>query len=156
MKTHELTLKRLTPWPRKALLGNLIVPTPFGFNCNTLEDALVLDPTLGHGSPVGGFIGRKIPGLTAIPAGRYRVLLAMSNRFQRVLPRLLDVPGFTGILIHNGSYTTHTEGCILVGRRHSDTMLTGSKVSMAKLMAALRELNKAGELWITITNPEVG
>ena len=54
--------------------------------CDTLEDRvhdLSCEP--------------KIPGRTAIPAGRYEVTVNRSPRFGRDLPRLLDVPGFTGI-----------------------------------------------------------
>jgi hypothetical protein len=40
---------------------------------------------------------------TAIPAGRYRVIINRSERFGRMLPRLLEVPGFDGILIHPGT-----------------------------------------------------
>lgn len=47
--------------------------------------------------------GPKIPGATAIPAGKYKVVITFSNRFQRHLPLLLDVPGFSGIRIHSGN-----------------------------------------------------
>lgn len=55
--------------------------------CDVLEDK-VREP------------GVKVPGKTAIPAGRYRVVVRMSPKFKRELPRLLDVPGFEGILMH--------------------------------------------------------
>lgn len=51
----------------------------------------------------------------AIPLGRYRVILNPSQRFQRIMPRVLDVPGRSGILIHKGNTHLNTEGCILVG-----------------------------------------
>ena len=57
--------------------------------CDTLEDQ-VRDLTKE----------RKIPGRTAIPAGVYEIVVNVSPRFKRKLPRLLDVPGFDGILIH--------------------------------------------------------
>ena len=39
----------------------------------------------------------------------------MSPKFKRNLPRLIDVPGFDGILIHRGNTDKDTSGCILIG-----------------------------------------
>lgn len=52
-----------------------------------------------------------------IPAGEYRLGIRFSNRFQRLMPALYDVPGFDGILIHKGNFPQNTQGCILVGQR---------------------------------------
>ncbi len=71
------------------------------FECFTLED---------------GVRTKKIHGATAIPAGAYRVTVEDSPRFKRKLPRLHDVPDFSGVLIHPGNTAADTEGCILVGR----------------------------------------
>lgn len=68
-----------------------------------------------------------------IEAGTYKVTLDVkSPRFSKgeskdtfykfcdyKLPRLLDVPGRDGILIHKGNYPRHTKGCILVGKNIS-------------------------------------
>ena len=76
--------------------------------CFALEDPVRERP----GVPVEEW---KIKGETAIPAGRYRVQIMWSPRFARFLPRLQDVPGFVGVLIHPGNYPRDTEGCILPG-----------------------------------------
>lgn len=62
-----------------------------------------------------GFVDNKIPGKTAIPRGTYKVLRTYSPKFQRTMPQLMDVPGFTGIRIHTGNYADDTAGCILPG-----------------------------------------
>ena len=56
----------------------------------------------------------KVQAQTAIPKGRYRVILSLSNRFKTLLPEVLNVKGFAGIRIHGGNDHTNSEGCILV------------------------------------------
>lgn len=52
---------------------------------------------------------------TAIPTGNYKIIVNLSPKFKRNLPRLIDVPGFDGILIHRGNTDKDTSGCILIG-----------------------------------------
>lgn len=52
---------------------------------------------------------------TAIPAGTYQIDITHSNRFNKPLPLIRDVPGFTGIRIHAGNTCSDTSGCVLVG-----------------------------------------
>ena len=108
----------------------------------TCEDAIREVP----GQPVETW---KIPGQTAIPAGRYRVLLTMSRRFKRVLPELRDVPGFLGVRIHRGNTVADSEGCPLVGTGRAWRSVTGSRVAEEKLMQTLPP--DGG--WITVENP---
>lgn len=94
---------------------------------------------------------KKVKGRTAIPAGRYRVILNWSQRFGKPLPLLLDVPHFEGIRIHAGNTAKDTEGCILVGRNTQPGTLTESKVTMQDLMQLLTSANNRGEeIWITV------
>ena len=53
--------------------------------------------------------------VSCIPEGTYRVVLAWSERFQRAMPYLRDVPDRSAILIHSGNRDSDTTGCILVG-----------------------------------------
>jgi Family of unknown function (DUF5675) len=58
----------------------------------------------------------KVPNETAIPKGRYSVVVDYSPHFGRDLPHILDVPGYTGVRIHPGNSDVDTEGCVLIGQ----------------------------------------
>ena len=92
----------------------------------------------------------KIPGETAIPAGRYAVQLSLSQRFQKLLPEILTVPGFTGIRIHAGNTQADTAGCLLVGRIRAYDRVEESKLALMNVMEHLRRATTAGDP-ITIT-----
>lgn len=92
--------------------------------CYTLEDT---DRLVESG-------GEKLFGETAIGRGKYEVIIDMSQRFRRELPRLLDVPQFSGIRIHSGNTAKDTEGCILVGTARGSDRVTNSRVALHALM----------------------
>ena len=85
------------------------------FICNTLEDKIRDLNDLNHDGDFDDLNEGKVYGETAIPCGRYKVIVSMSHAIGRMLPLLLDVPGFTGIRIHSGATERNTKGCILVG-----------------------------------------
>lgn len=57
----------------------------------------------------------KVKGKTCIPSGRYKLAWTWSPSRKRNTLRLLDVPGFKGILIHTGNDPDDTEGCLCPG-----------------------------------------
>lgn len=126
-----------------ATLGALYVNGVF--QCWTCEDAIREVP----GQPVKAW---KVPGLTAIPAGRYPVVITMSPRFRKRLPLLLNVPGFDGIRIHVGNRAKDTEGCILPGRVRLPDGVGQSRVAFDALFARL-EAATGDEIWLTVENP---
>ena len=79
----------------------------------------------------------KIYGKTAIPKGLYKVILTRSERFKRVLPLLLEVPGFAGIRIHPLNTAEETEGCIGVGFTEGKDFIGQSQAAMHALMKRL-------------------
>lgn len=95
----------------------------------------------------------KIPGETAIPAGRYRVRVTPSPRFGRRLPELLDVPGFTGIRIHAGNTKADTEGCLLPGRTRGPATVGESKMAFEHLYQLIRQAELSEDVWVDIENP---
>ena len=90
--------------------------------CDTLEDTV---------RPAG----TKIAGKTAIPAGTYRVKKTMSPRFKKILPEIMNVPGFTGVRIHAGNTAADTDGCLLLGLNKAKGQVLDSQTTMAFFMA---------------------
>jgi hypothetical protein len=92
------------------------------------------------------------PGVSCIPDGFYKVVLAYSHRFKRLMPRLLDVPGRQGILIHSGNTPFDTEGCILVGlARMPDGNLFGSARAFGFFFDALGMAFRDGDVNVEIS-----
>lgn len=91
----ELTLTRIEK-TKDYTTGRLDIDGTYF--CDTLEPTW---RSLGPGRP-----GHKIAGRTAIPDGRYPVVVTYSPRFGRWLPLLLHVPQFEGIRIHAGNTPT--------------------------------------------------
>ena len=113
------------------------------FECYTVEDE---DRHLEAG-------GIKIPAVTAIPKGSYEVVLSMSPRFKRILPEVLNVPGFTGVRIHSGNSSKDSEGCILVGSsndRNDDDWIGGSKVALSQLMVKLATVTSGTKVYLDV------
>ena len=114
-------------------------------------DGLVLCDTLEP--PSHGLTSATVPrtiraikrlGRSAIPAGVYRLVLGYSSRFSPrpfykacgggFVPRLLNVSGFEGVLVHCGNTVADTCGCILVGRRADSSTLVESQKTYDRLM----------------------
>jgi hypothetical protein len=81
----------------------------------------------------------KVHGKTAIPSGKYKVIVDESNRFKKQMPKLLNVPGFEGIRIHAGNTDADTHGCILVGMGKGLNCITTSKPAFEELMKVLSD-----------------
>jgi hypothetical protein len=91
----------------------------------------------------------KVYAQTAIPSGTYQIVVNWSNRFQRKMPRLLNVPGFDGILIHNGTTEANTAGCLLVGKNSIVGQLTESRETFYRLFDILSTTTEPIEINIT-------
>lgn len=94
----------------------------------------------------------KIAGKTAIPCGRYQVVINNSQRFKKRLPLLLNVPGFEGVRIHAGNTSADTEGCILLGTMYQDGMILNSRIAVNDFMGRLEQALEKGKVWLTVEN----
>lgn len=139
MKELKLRLERIFS-NSTYTIGHLYVNDQYV--CDTLEDT---DRGLTSATPIADIKAKKVAGSTAIPLGTYEVLMnVQSPRFiQKIyykqfcngfLPRLNNVPGFEGVLIHIGNTHKDTEGCILVGYNRVKGQVINSRVAFEKLM----------------------
>lgn len=109
--------------------------------CHTLEDQ---DRRLEAG-------GVKVRGKTAIPLGTYSVVIDFSNRFQKLMMHVLDVPQFAGIRIHAGNTHLNTEGCILLGEDVDRDVLVHSRIAVNRLQHEVAQaLDRAEAVNLTI------
>ena len=138
-KRKTYTIGRLAI--RKEVNDEYLAGTADEYFCDTLE------PTwrdYAHG-------GRKIKGRSAIPEGRYAVVISWSPKMKAWLPILLGVPNFEGIRIHAGNTAKDTQGCILVGRNQRVGEVLESRKWLYELKQKIVEAKKRGEpVWLTI------
>ena len=113
--------------------------------CDTLEDK---DRGLSQSTPLSIIKSKKVPGQTAIPTGTYKVIVNISPKFGRILPRLLDVPGFDGILIHRGNTDKDSSGCLLVGENKVVGKVINSTGYESKLVNLLQSTREPIEITI--------
>lgn len=131
-----------------------------GFLCWTLEDE---DRGLTQDMPLAQIQRMKVYGETAIPKGTYKIQLRVSptlkdrtyaQPYGGKFPYLLNVPGYSGVMIHPGNTTADTRGCLLVGMLHS-----GIRGRIFESQMAYRDLMdfyiwpahlRNEEIWITI------
>lgn len=110
------------------------------FECFTLEDK---DRKLEAG-------GQKVYAKTAIPRGKYNVINSFSNRFQKYLPEIQNVPQFAGIRIHPGNTADHSEGCVLLGTTKAKDFIGNSKVAFAAFFKKIQAVEKKEKITIEI------
>lgn len=137
----KLTLHRKYP-KNDYTIGNLYIDGRFF--CNTLEDKVRDLNKDGDLNDVGE---GKVYGQTAIPYGTYKIDMKtpspkFSNfnkypsyrKYEGKLPRLLNVNGFDGVLIHIGNTNKDTLGCILVGQNKEKGKVLNSTSTFYSLM----------------------
>lgn len=121
--------------------------------CDTVEDK---DRGLTDKDSLDKIKATKVYAKTAIPLGTYKVTMAViSPKFSQKayyksfcngrMPRLLNVKGFDGILIHKGSNANSSAGCIIVGKNTVVGGVTNSQYYFEQLYKLLDNAYKRGE-----------
>lgn len=116
------------------------------FFCFGLED---VDRGLKQSDDIDVIKTKKVFAQTAIPAGRYEIIINFSNRFQQYMPLLLNVPGFEGVRIHPGNKATNTEGCLLLGQTVGADFVGNSRLAYRSFLPKLRAVEKKEKIFIT-------
>lgn len=125
------------------------------YECDTLEDT---DRGLTSDMSVEEIESKKVATKTAIPSGTYDITLdvvspkysnyskySWSKTIGGKVPRLLNVKGFDGILIHPGNTNKDTDGCILVGDNKIKGKVINSIATFQELYHVLLKAKVAGE-----------
>ena len=147
-----MKLKIERRWPKATYtIGRLYIDGIYYFN--TLEDK---DRGLKKTDPLPFIKSRKVAGETAIPKGTYIVSLNVTspkyaaipwywNFCKGKMPRILDVPGFDGILFHPLSTALETKGCVGVGKNTKVGKLTESKACWKQVYKLMEAAAAKGE-----------
>lgn len=131
----KLLLKRTVLTP-KFTQGELYIDEKYF--CDTLED------TNRDSNKNGKFDNGevKVFGETCIPYGSYQIEMIISPKFSpryggRKVPHIKNVNSFENVLIHSGNTVKDTEGCILVGQKSGEGIISNSKNTLFKLLDIL-------------------
>jgi hypothetical protein len=138
-KKDDYTIGRL--YVRKTVLDEYSAGEELEYICDTLEPQW-RDYAKG---------ARKIKGKSAIPEGRYPVVITFSPTFKKWLPLLVNVPMFSGIRIHAGNTVKDTQGCILVGENREVGKVLNSRKYVEIIKSKIVEAKDKDEaVWIEI------
>lgn len=146
----KLLLRRIFKGPRYTI-GKLSINGVY--ECDTLEDQ---DRGLTSQMSLEEIKAKKVYGVTAIPTGTYSINMttvspkfkdrAWAKPYKGILPRLENVKGYEGVLIHVGNKAEDTLGCILVGENKIKGRVINSTATFYELMTVLLKAQSAGEV----------
>jgi len=129
----RLTLKRIAN-KKDYCIGKLYINGVYF--CDTLEDR---DRGLSDSMTEEEIKQLKVKGQTAIPVGIYTVLMTYSPKYQKIMPLINNVKGYSGIRIHPGNSSKDTDGCLLVGKNTVVGRLTDSRNTFNALFKRLQQ-----------------
>ena len=122
------------------------------YECDTLEDT---DRGLSNDMTIEEIKKKKVYGQTAIQTETYEINMdVVSPKFKNrswakpyngKLPRLMNVSGYEGVLIHVGNKPEDTLGCLRVGQNKIKGQVVNSTATFHELMAKLVKAHDKGE-----------
>lgn len=122
------------------------------YECDVLEDT---DRGLSDKMELSEIRKVKQYGKTAIPIGTYSIdMNTISPKFkdrswakvcEGKLPRLINVKGFDGVLIHVGNKPEDTLGCLLTGYNKIKGQIVNSTSAFTKLYEKMKKAHVNGE-----------
>ena len=138
----EVVLKRIYRCPEYTI-GKIYVDNKY--ITDTLEDT---DRDLVQTMSESVIKKLKVYGQTAIPYGEYAITLKLespkfkSKAWAKIcdgkVPRILDVKGFDGVLIHPGNKPGDTLGCVLLGENKVKGQVINSQKKFADFYEAIK------------------
>lgn len=145
----KLLLRRIFKGPSYTI-GKLFINGVY--ECDTLEDQ---DRGLTSQMSLEEIKAKKVYGVTAIPTGTYSINMttvspkfkdrAWAKPYKGILPRLENVKGYEGVLIHVGNKAEDTLGCILVGENKVKGQVINSTATFQELYSVMLKAKLLGE-----------
>lgn len=118
------------------------------YTCDTIEDC---DRGLNMDMSEDEILKKKVYGKTAIPIGRYKIIIDYSNKYGKMLIHILNVKGFDGIRIHSLNEASQSLGCIGPGVKTAPGWVSKSRDTYKIIHSKVEEaLNRGEEVFITI------
>lgn len=140
----KILLKRTAKRPTYTI-GKIYVDGQYV--CDCIEDK---DRGLKQSMTLEQINKLKVYGQTAIPTGEYKVTLnVISPKYSKStwykqnangarVPRILNVKGFDGVLIHTGNTAEDSHGCIIIGQNKEVGKVINSKETFKKFYQILQ------------------
>lgn len=126
--------------------------TPGSLGINGVQQCFTLELPVRDG----------LPG-SAIPAGKYPIVLAPSPKFMASadawtqlyasqMPHIEPIPGRSLIMLHWGNSPADTDGCILVGRTPATDAVWESRPAFAALYIEIQQAVRNEGCWIEVVD----
>jgi len=155
MRIQHIRVANVNKGTRQYCISHVYINDVYSHDC--IED---IDRGLDQSWSLADIKAKKVKSKTAIPTGTYKVTLnVVSPKFgastyaggyyknfcQGKVPRLLNVPGYDGILIHKGTNENSSAGCLIVGYNKVVGAVVDSQKVFERIYKQMKEAIAKGE-----------